>query len=344
MLNVGLVGFGFAGKVFHAPVIRAVAGLRLTTIVQRSGAPDPRYSDVEFVRSVDDLLARSIDLVVIATSNTAHHPIARQSLLAGRHVVIDKPFTTTVAEAEDLLRLATSRGRVLSAYQNRRYVTDFVTLQRLLADGALGRVSSFESHFDRFRPELKPGAWRERSEPGAGVWFDLGPHLLDQAFVLFGVPQALAADIRIERDGAAVDDAFDVTLHYPRMRALLRATMLAAAPGPSFAVHGTKGSFIKYGLDPQEAALKAGGTPGEAGWDVEAPELHGTLTTPDGARTIPSIPSSYAHYYENVRDAILGKAQLAVAAEQILNVMRGLELAVASSRERRVLPWTVQSR
>ncbi len=349
MLNVGLVGFGFAGRVFHAPVIRAVAGLRLTTIVQRSGTPGPPpgYAEVEFVHSVDDLLTRSVDLVVIATSNTSHHPIAKQSLLAGRHVVIDKPFTTTVAEAEELLRLAAHRGRVLSAYQNRRYVTDFVTLQQLLAEGALGRVRSYESHFDRFRLELKPGAWRERAEPGAGVWFDLGPHLLDQAFVLFGVPQAIAADIRIERDGAAVDDAFDVILHYPRMRALLRATMLAAAPGPSFAVHGTKGSFIKYGLDPQEAALKAGGVPGEPGWDVEAPELHGTLTTPEGgggARTIPSIPSSYAHYYENVRDAILGKGKLAVGPEQILNVMRGLELAVTSSREGRVLPWTASQR
>ena len=342
MLNVGLVGFGFASKVFHAPVIRVVEGLRLATIVQRSGAPDPRYPDVAFVRSVDELLDRAIDLVVIATPNTSHHPIAKQCLLAGRHVVIDKPFTTTAAEAEELVQLAKRKQRVVSAYQNRRYVGDFVTLQNLLSDGVLGRVAMFESHFDRFRPELRPTAWREQPHPGSGIWFDLGSHLLDQALVLFGNPRAVAADIRIERAGAAVDDAFDVTLHYPHMRALLRASMLAAAPGPTFAAHGTKGSFIKYGLDPQEAALKSGRTPDEPNWDAEPAERYGQLTTPEETRTVATIPSSFTHYYENVRDAILGRAQLAVTPDQALDVMRGLELAVASSQKRCVLSWTTK--
>lgn len=340
MLNVGLVGFGFAGKTFHAPVIRVVQGLRLTTIVQRRGAPDPRHADVEVVRSVAELLTRAIDLVVIATPNTSHHPIAKQCLLAGRHVVIDKPFTTTVAEAEELVQLGAANRRVLSAYQNRRYVGDFVTLRNLLSEGVLGRVTIFESHFDRFRPELRPGAWREQPQPGSGIWFDLGPHLLDQALVLFGIPQAISADIRVERQGAAADDAFDVTLQYPHMRALLRASMLAAAPGPTFVVHGTHGSFIKYGFDPQEAALKSGRMPDESNWDAEPSELYGHLTTPEGTRTIPTIPSSFAHYYENVRDAILGKAQLAVTPGQALSVMHGLDLAVASSQQRCVLPWT----
>src|SRR5436309_3371274 len=162
MLNVGLVGFGFAGQTFHAPVIRVVPGLRLTAIVQRHGPPDPRYPDVEFVRSVDELLTRTIDLVVIATPNPSHHPIAKQCLLAGRHVVIDKPFTITVAEAEELVHLGAAKRRILSAYQNRRYVGDFVTLRHLLSEGVLGRVAVYESHFDRFRPELRPAAWRER--------------------------------------------------------------------------------------------------------------------------------------------------------------------------------------
>src|SRR5712691_3237751 len=162
MLNVGLVGFGFAGKVFHAPIIRAVDGLRLAAIERRS---------------VDELLGRAVDLVVIATPNTSHHPIAKQCLLAGRHVVIDKPFTATVAEAEELVRLGNAKRRVLSAYQNRRYVGDFVTLRALLSENALGSVTTFESHFDRFRPELRPGAWREQPLPGSGVWFDLGSRL-----------------------------------------------------------------------------------------------------------------------------------------------------------------------
>jgi scyllo-inositol 2-dehydrogenase (NADP+) len=339
-LNVGLVGFGFGGQVFHAPIIRAVAGLRLTTIVRRSGEPDPRYPDVAFVRSVDELLARPIDLVVVVTSNTSHHPIARQCLLAGRHVVVDKPFTTTVAEAEDLVQVAKQTGRVLSVYQERRYTGDFVTVQRVVADGVLGRIVSYEAHFDRFRLELRPGAWREQPLPGSGVWFDLGPHLLDQALLLFGAPEAISADVRIERDGAAADDAFDVTLRYPRLRATLRGSMLAQPLAPSFALHGTKGSFVKYGLDPQEAALKAGRTPDEPGWDVEPAELYGKLTTPEGTRTIPTIPSNFTRYYENIRDAVLGKARPAVTPESALDVMRGLELAVASSRERRVVPWS----
>lgn len=339
MLNVGLVGFGFAGKVFHAPVIRAVEGLRLTTIVQRSGAGDPGYADVEVVRSVDELLTRSIDLVVVATPNTSHHPIAKQCLLAGRHVVVDKPFTVTMAEAEELVRIGQESRRVLSVYQERRYTGDCVTVQKVIADGLVGRVVTFEHHFDRFRPALKSGAWREQRLPGSGVWYDLGPHLLDFALLVCGIPEAIGADIRIERDGAVVDDAFDVALYYPRMRAVLRGSMLASGSAPTFVVHGTKGSFIKYGQDPQEGALKAGQTPDAPDWDHEAAEWYGKLTTAEGTRVVPTVPSNFTRYYENVRDAIFGTAPLAVTPAQALEVMRGLLLAVASSAQRRVLPW-----
>jgi len=341
MLNVGLVGFGFAGKIFHAPVIRAVDGLLLTTIVQRHGPPDPRYPDVEFVRSVDELLTRKIDLVVVATPNTSHHPIAKQCLLAGRHMVVDKPFTPTLAEAEELVQVAKQQRRIVTVYQDRRYTGDFVTVQHMAGEGALGRVVTFESHFDRLRPELKPHAWREQAHPGSGVWFDIGPHLFDQALLLFGVPEAIGADIRVERDGAVVDDAFDVTLYYRHVRAVLRASMLRTPLGPTWIVNGTKGSFIKYGMDPQEAALKEGRTPDESDWDSEPPELYGKLVTPDATQTVPTLRSSFAHYYENVRDAMLGTAELAVSPEWCLDVMRGLELAVESSRTRTVLPWSL---
>jgi len=339
MLNVGLVGFGFAGKVFPAPVIRAVEGLRLTTVMRPSGSAVP-YEDIEVVRSVDEMLARPIDLVVVATPNTSHYAIAKHCLQAGKHVVLDKPFTVTLAEAEELLQIAKQKQRVACSYQNRRYVGDFVTLQKLLGENTLGRVAIFESHFDRFRPERKKErAWREEPLPGSGVWYDLGAHLLDQALVLFGVPEAISADIRVERDDVEADDAFDVVLHYPRMRAILRATVLAAAPGAMFTVHGTRGSFVKFGLDPQEAALIAGRTPDEPDWDAEPPDLFGKLTTAEGTRTIPTLRSSFTHYYEKVRDAILGKAQPPVTPEQVLNVMRGLELAVESSRRRCVVEW-----
>ena len=340
MLNVGLVGFGFAGKVFHAPVIRAVEGLRLTAIVQRHGAPDPLYTDVEFVRSVDELLNRPIDLVVVATPNTSHHPIAKQCLLAGRHVVVDKPFTTTLAEAEDLVETAARQQRIVTVYQDRRYTGDFVTVLKVVTEGAVGRVVTFESHFDRFRPERKPNAWREEELPGSGVWFDIGPHLFDQALLLFGIPDAIGADIRVEREVAVVDDAFDVTLHYANVRALLRSSMLARPVGPTWIVHGTNGTFIKYGMDPQEGALKEGRTPAEPEWDAEPAELYGKLVTAEGTRAVPTLRSSFAHYYENVRDAVLGKAQLAVTPEWSLDVMRGLLLALESSRQRRILEWT----
>ncbi len=339
MPNVGLVGFGFAGKVFHAPVIRAVEGLRLTTIVQRHGPPDPRYPDVEFVHTVDEMLTRKIDLVVVATPNASHHPIAKQCLLAGRHVVVDKPFTPTLAEALDLVQIAKQQRRIVTVYQDRRYTGDFATVQQVVSEGTLGRVVFFESHFDRFRPERKPNAWREETLPGSGVWFDIGPHLFDQALLLFGAPEAIGADIRIERPDAVVDDAFDVTLYYRHARAVLRASMLAAPVGPTWIVHGMKGSFIKYGMDPQEAALKEGRTPDEPDWDTESPELYGKLITPDATRTVPTLRSSFARYYENVRDAMLDTADLAVTPEWSLDVMRGLQLAVESNRTRRVVAW-----
>jgi len=323
-------------------VIRAVDGLLLTTIVQRHGPPppDPRYADVEFVRSVDELLARKIDLVGVATPNASHHPVAKQCVLAGHHVVVDKPFTVTMAEAEELVRLAKQQQRIVTVYQDRRYTGDFATVQQVVAEGAVGRVVIYEAHFDRFRLEVRPGAWREQAVPGAGVWYDLGPHLFDQALLLFGIPEAIGADIRIERDNAVVDDAFDVTLYYPGRRAILRSSLMVQPVGPTWSVHGTRGSFIKYGMDPQEAALRTGRTPTEPDWDSEPPELYGKLVTPDATRTVPTLRSSFARYYENVRDAILGKAQLAVSPEWSLDVMRGLLIAVESSRTRRVLPWS----
>jgi len=344
-INVGLIGFGFAGRTFHAPVIRAVAGLHLAAILQRKGDEAAnRYPDVRIARTLEELLASdSIQLVVIATPNTSHFDLARQCLLAGRHVVIDKPFATTYAEAAELVSLAEKCGRLLSVYQSRRFDGDFKTVRNLIASEALGRIVLFESHYDRYRLQLRPGAWREQAGAGNGVFFDLGPHLIDQALTLFGTPEAVSADIRIERDQAVVDDAFDVALLYPRMRVLLRGTMLASKPGPHFVIHGTHGSYVKYGLDPQENALKRGETPGGPAWGKEPPEAWGTLSQVEGdkiiERTIPTEAGDYCEYYENVRDAILGKVALAVTPQAALNVMRVLELAQQSSRDRRVVQY-----
>jgi scyllo-inositol 2-dehydrogenase (NADP+) len=336
---VGLVGFGIAGRTFHAPVIRAVPGLHLTCIVQRTGdSAGEKYPDVRVVRNVDEMLAdQNIRLVVIATPNATHFELAKQCLLAGRDVVVDKPFTNTFRDAQELDQLARSEGRLLSVYQNRRWDGDFLTVQHLIGSGALGRLALFESHYDRYRLARRPGQWRETAGPGSGVLFDLGPHLVDQALLLFGLPEAIAADVRIEREDAVVDDAFDILLRYPKLTVLLRATMLALTPGPRFVLNGTLGSYIKHGMDPQEDALKAGAQPGIPGWGQEDETHWGTLTLAgeNGAvrRQVRTEPGDYREFYANVRDAILLKTPLAVSAQHAAQVIRLLELARQNSQQ-----------
>jgi scyllo-inositol 2-dehydrogenase (NADP+) len=339
MIEVGLVGFGLAGRAFHSQVVRAVPGLHLAAIFQRSGDGAAKaYPDVRIVRSYEELLAiPEIRLIVIASPNDTHSEFARSALASGRDVLVDKPFTPTLAEAVELVRLAKAAGRVLTVYQNRRYDGDFATVRKVVADGALGRVVTFETHYDRYRPLLKPGAWREKPGPGNGVWFDIGPHLVDHALLLFGEPKAITADIRIEREHAQVDDAFDVTLDYPNgTRASLRSSILAAAPRPRFVLLGTQGSFVKQSIDPQENNLRFEKIPATGPWGMQNEENWGVLTTPRGdgfeRRSIPNAAVDYRDFYANLRDALLGDAQLVVSPEWALSVMRVLELAQESSR------------
>jgi predicted dehydrogenase len=346
MIEVGLVGFGLAGRAFHAPVIRAVPGLHLAAIVERSGTEAAeKYPDVRIVRNLDELLSiAEIRLVVVATPNDTHFAFARHCLAAGRDVVVDKPFTTTLEEAVSLAQLAKDTGRMLTVYQNRRYDGDFQALRKLVADGTLGRIVRFETNYDRFRPQLKPGAWRETSRPGSGILFDIAPHLIDHSLLLFGLPEALTADVRRERENAAADDAFDITLHYSKgMRAVLRSSILAAAPRPRFVLLGTEGSFVKQAFDPQEANLRRGYLPANTAWGAEPEENWGVLTVASGdsfkQRRIPSASCDYRDYYSNVRDAILGRAAPAVTPAYALDVMRILELARESSQKRRTIPW-----
>ena len=346
MIEVGLVGFGLAGRAFHAPVIRAVPGLRLTAILQRSGTEaGEKYPDVRIVRSMDELLAiPQIRLVVIATPNETHYPFARQCLEAGRDVVVDKPFTTTLKEAVSLVEIAKEAKRLVTVYQNRRYDGDFQAIRQLVEAGTLGRIVRFETAYDRYRPQLKPGAWRETTRPGSGILFDIAPHLIDHALVLFGLPEAITADVRIERENAVADDAFDIMLYYSNgMRAVLRSSILAAAPRPRFVLLGTEGSFVKQTFDPQEMNLRRGYVPSDIAWGAESEENWGVLTIPAGdpfeQRRVPSAACDYRDYYANVRDAVLGRAELAVTPEYALDVMRLLELARASSQKRCTIPW-----
>jgi predicted dehydrogenase len=344
MFRVGLIGFGYAGRTFHAPLVAATPGLTLAAVASSdAGRVRSVYPDVE-VDSIEALIARAdIDLVIIATPNDTHQPLAMAALQAGRHVVVDKPFALSAAEARELVDAAAAKRRVLSVFHNRRWDDDFLTLARVLREGRLGRVVEVVSHFDRFRPQVR-ARWREAAVPGAGLWMDLGPHVVDQALVLFGRPSAIRLDQAVLRDGAVVDDWFDAQLRWEEgahggLRMRLHASTLAAAPGPRFAVHGTRGSFVVHGLDEQEDQLKAGMLPGSLGWgrSTRRAVLHEEV---DGAlrQTELALESGdYLAYYRGVAAALQGK-EPPVPAVQALQVQQVLDAGRRSAQERAELP------
>jgi len=342
-LNVSVIGFGMAARVFHLPVIQSVPTLRLKTIVERSGdEARQRYPAAEIVREATAVWQDpTIDLVVITTPNPSHFDLARQALLANKHVVVEKPFTTTSAEAQQLIDLAQQKNRVLSVHHNRRWDNDFLTVRKIIEGNYLGQLVEYEAHYDRFRPALKTGAWREAAQAGSGILFDLGAHLIDQAQVLFGLPQALTADIRTQRVGAQADDNFELIFHYPDLKVTLKAGMLVREPGPRFTLHGTAGSFVKYGLDPQEEALKQGRSPSETNWGLEPQAQWGRLNTQfNGLHfegQIETLAGCYPAFYQNVADAITGQAELIVKPEQAHHTIRLIELALESNRQRRTV-------
>ncbi|MFS2012952.1 oxidoreductase [Azospirillum sp. CT11-132] len=325
-LSVGLLGFGLAGSVFHAPLIQCEPRLRLTAIAS-SRTDDIRRAAPEAVATTADAVIAdpSIDLVVIATPNTSHAPLAREALLAGKHVVIDKPMATTAAEADELIDLAKRQGRLLTVFHNRRWDNDFLTLRACLDKGEVGRPYHYEAHFDRFRPQIKQG-WREQTLAGSGVLFDLGAHLIDQALTLFGMPDRILADVGSQRPDAQVDDWFHIVLGYGRMRAILHCGTVVCRPGPRFQLHGDRGSFLKHGMDGQEAALRAGRLPTEAGWGGDDPENFALLVQADGTeRRVETIPGDYPAFYRGVAASILDGAPPPVTAEQARDVLTVLE-------------------
>jgi len=347
MVRVGLIGFGLAGQAFHAPMIRGIGGMELACVLERhTNKAKQRYPEVRIARSLDEMLSdKTINLVAVATPNDSHFSYAKACLEADRDVVVDKPMTATLAEAQELVRLAEQRGRLLSVYQDRRWDGAFLTIKKLVETGELGAVVEYEARFDRFRLDAKPGAWREQADfPAAGVLWDLGPHLIDGALVLFGEPKALSASALRQRESSAVDDAFDVFMEYPRLRVTLRARIIAYAPSHHLLLHGTQGSFVKYGMDPQEQILRSDHCPDGLDWGkdwgLEAEERWGTLTrVNEKPRKIPTERGDYRGFYANVRDAIENRAPLDVTAEQFLRSTRALVLAHKSSRERRVVRW-----
>ncbi len=347
ILNTGIIGFGMAGQIFHAPVISTLPGFRLAKISTSNPAfiekAKSRYPDTEVVPDAASIINDpEIDLVIIGSPNEAHAPLATQAILNGKHVIVEKPFTITSAEADALIEVAQHHNRVLTVHHNRRFVADYQTVIKLLKSGLLGNLVEYESNYDRFRPAFKQKAWREEAIPGAGILYDLGSHLIDQALVLFGMPQAITADVRIQRPGGKSDDHFALRLDYPNLKVNLKASMLAKKPGPHFMLHGDRGSFIKYGADIQEADLNAGLTPlTKSNWGVEPESNWGKYAIEyDGMQmdgVIQSEKGAFQDYFINVRDAILGDAELLVKPEQSRNTIRVIELAMQSAQEAKTI-------
>ena len=345
-IKVGLAGFGISAKVFHAPFFAVMPGYTLTAVLERHDPKAPGlYPGTRSVQSIEELLEdKEIELVVITTPNDTHFDYAARALRSGKHVVVEKPFTVTTDEGAALMEIALETGRILSVYQNRRYVSDFLTIRQLLDAELLGPVHEFEAHYDRYRPEARPGAWREVPSPGSGILYDLGPHIIDQALYLFGLPDSMYADIRRERAHARVDDYFDLQLYYPGKKVILKGGMLVREPGPRYMIHGLYGSFIKYGEDPQEAKLRAGELPLGQGWGVEPAELAGMLHTEQAGKVIytktPSLPGNYGLYYQHLYATIREGAPLREKPAHGFNTVRMIELAIKSYQEKCVVACT----
>jgi len=332
-IKTAIIGYGFSAKTFHIPFISTLAEFELTAISSSQGeAVTTDFPTVEHYLTADALLqASDAELVIITAPNDVHFELAKTALEQNKHVIIEKPFVTNVADGEALIALAAEKGLILSVYNNRRWDGDFLTVKKLIEEGSLGKIKCFESHFDRFRPEVRQ-RWREQSPTGGGILFDLGPHLIDQTLQLFGLPDAITAQCLVMREGSTNVDYFNLVLHYADKIATLHSDLYSAGPNKRFSVKGDKGSYEKQGLDPQEDRLKAGVLPTEPSWADEDIEQYGRLYNADAVETIVTERGGYQHYFLTMADAIRLNSTAPVNAEDALWSIKLIELAMESSR------------
>ncbi|MDR1719843.1 MAG: Gfo/Idh/MocA family oxidoreductase [Dysgonamonadaceae bacterium] len=344
-INAGLIGYGMAGQLFHAPFLYELPGFNLakiyTTNPNSVALANRRYPETTIVDQVTDIINdAAIDVVFVLTPNVLHFELAKAALLAGKHVVIDKPITSTVAQADELIALAKKTGKLLTVYQNRRFASDYKTAKKLVESGVLGKIVEFSSCFDRFVPTIRPKKWKEEGFD-SGVLYDLGAHQIDQILQLFGMPLEVTANIRYQRENTKIDDYYMLTLQYPELTVYLHSGMLVKAPGPVFLIQGTQGAFIKYGMDIQEGELDKGKKPVGDDWGKEPQSLWGTLKTSlhglPLTATIESERGDYMDFFINLRDAINGNCPLAVNPEDSRNVVKIIELAFQSAKEKRTV-------
>lgn len=341
-INVGIIGYGMSAATFHAPLLAVLDGFNIVKVI--SSQEDkvfsdlkPIYSQIKVEQSLDSLTQDSnVELIIITTPSGTHFDIAKSCLLAGKHVIIEKPMVVKTSEADELIQLANEKGLLLSVYQNRRWDNDFVTVKKLVQDGNLGSIHTYQVHYDRFKPNVID-RWRERNESGSGLLYDLGSHLIDQALHLFGWPKFVIADVATQRKGAQTDDYFHIILGYENTRAILHAGTLVLGNGPRFQVHGDQGSYIKYGLDGQEAKLKAGIRPFNESFGIDDPKWYGTLTTEQGEQQIPSEKGSYLEYYKGIYQCLREGQAAPVTAVEGLNVIKIIESARESSVKKQTI-------
>ena len=326
-INVALIGFGLSGRYLQAPFFEKSHAFHLKTVMTSQQDWQTVYPQASRVSSLAAVLAdAAIDLVSICSPNETHFDYTRQCLLAGKHVLVEKPFTATVTEAEELLALAKKQGRHLFAFQNRRFDSDFLTVQKLLASGRLGDLLRYEAHFNRFKPQMNPKKWKEIPAASNGILYDLGAHLIDQCIALFGAPQAVQGETYTQRAGSDIADAFDLWLDYGDMKAYLHASLMVREPAPRYVLHGTAASFVKHGIDQQEDQLKAGLLPGMPGFGEESAAFYGTLYTEAGdvsrQEKVESQPGNWQALFENLADVLLHGAEPVIRMEQVVQQLR----------------------
>ncbi len=338
-----IASFGMSGQVFHGPFLKVNSGFRVAQILERSKNLSAKlFPDAEIVRNFDQILANpKIELVIINTPDTFHFEMAKQALKAGKHIVIEKPITQKSSEAEEIVRLAKQNKVLLTVYQNRRWDGDFLTVQTVIADNKLGRLIEFESNFDRYRNFIKSNTWKEQGDEYSGVLYNLGSHMVDQIYLLFGKPKAVTAHLKIVRTAGVVTDYYNIRFEYEGFSALTKCSYLVKNAGPRYIIHGEFGTFNKTGLDPQEVQLKAGSLPVGDNWGAEPPEEWGAIfyekDGEDYEELVETVPGNYGIFYENVFDAIRNGAELFVKPEETVEVLKILEACKESSLEKRTI-------
>ena len=341
-IKTALLSYGMSGKVFHAPFVNFHSGLELIGSWERSKKLIQQdFPEVKSYATIDELLEDTVDLVIVNTPVETHYEYAKQVLLAGKHAIVEKAFTTTVAQAQELAAIAKEKGLKLAVFQNRRWDSDFKTVQKIITDNMLGEIVEAEFHFDRYNPILSPKQHKETANSGAGILKDLGPHLIDQALCLFGLPQSVFADIRITREHSLVDDYIDILLYYSNFRVRLKAGFFVREAIPAFVVHGKKGSFLKPRGDVQEDELKLGNKPNLETWGTESIEKRGLLHTEINGEIIkeyiPTLQGNYYDFFDGVYHSITNDATEPVTAQEGVHVMQIIEAAIQSSAQKKVI-------